>query len=52
MSHQLTIHSDIKSKLNYFIETNKIPHIIFHGEAGSGKRNIVNYLINKFRRGD
>lgn len=46
MSDNLSIHSDIKNKLTYFVESNKIPHIIFHGESGSGKRHIVNYLIN------
>jgi len=45
MSTNLNIHSDIKNKLKYFVDTNKIPHIIFHGESGSGKREIVNYLI-------
>ncbi len=46
MTEKLIIHSDIKSKLKYFIDNDKIPHIIFHGESGSGKRNVVNYLIN------
>jgi DNA polymerase III delta prime subunit len=45
MSLKLNIHNDIKSKLKYFVDTNKIPHIIFHGESGSGKREIVNFLI-------
>ena len=42
MSMKLNIHNDIKNKLKYFVDTNKIPHIIFHGESGSGKREIVN----------
>ena len=46
MSMKLNIHNDIKNKLKYFVDTNKIPHIIFHGESGSGKREIVNFLIN------
>ena len=46
MSTKLNIHTDIKNKLKYFVDTNKIPHIIFHGESGSGKREIVNFLIN------
>ena len=45
MSTKLNIHSDIKNKLKYFVDTNKIPHIIFHGESGSGKREIVNFLM-------
>lgn len=43
----MNIHSDIKQKLLYFIETRKIPHIIFHGATGCGKRHIVHFLINK-----
>ena len=27
----------IYDKLDYFYKTNKIPHLIFHGESGSGK---------------
>ena len=29
--------TEIKNKLNYFIENHSIPHIIFYGKAGSGK---------------
>ena len=42
----LNIHSDIIDKLNYFHNNHKIPHIIFHGSSGSGKRTIVNNFIN------
>ena len=42
----LTIHPDITDKLNYFIKMKKIPHIIFHGSKGSGKRTILNRFIN------
>ena len=41
------IHKNIKDKLGKFIENNKIPHIIFHGPSGSGKRHILNYFIEK-----
>lgn len=41
-----TIHKDIRSSLNKFIESNKIPNIIFHGPNGSGKRILVDYFIN------
>jgi len=43
----LEIHLKIKKKLENFIEFNKIPHIIFHGASGSGKRHILNFFINK-----
>ena len=42
----LDIHKDIKKKLNYFIQTRKIPHIIFHGESGTGKRTILQDFIS------
>ena len=43
----LNIHEKIKNKIDYFVEKKRIPHIIFHGPSGSGKRHILNYLINK-----
>ena len=43
----MNIHENIKSKLDYFISQNKIPHIVFHGPSGSGKRYVLEYLINK-----
>lgn len=42
----MDIHSVVKSDLHRFVETNKIPNIIFHGPTGSGKRTLVNYFIN------
>ena len=41
------IHQKLKQKLNKFIENNKIPHIIFYGDSGSGKRTILDYFINR-----
>tara|TARA_X000000368_G_C23053820_1_gene722846 strand:- start:1113 stop:1904 length:792 start_codon:yes stop_codon:yes gene_type:complete len=43
----LDIHLKLKEKLNKFIQLNKIPHIIFYGNSGSGKRFILNYFINQ-----
>lgn len=43
---KLNIHEAIYNKLNYFITENKIPHIIFHGPSGRGKRSIINNFIN------
>ena len=34
-------HKNIKEKLSGFIKQNKIPHILFHGPSGSGKRTLV-----------
>jgi DNA polymerase III delta prime subunit len=49
---KLDIHKDLKKKLDYFIDTHKIPHIIFYGKAGTGKRFILNYFINKIYNND
>ena len=43
---KLEIHKGIKKKLDDFISKKKIPHIIFHGDSGSGKRHILNYFIH------
>ena len=40
-------HNKIRKKLDTFIESGKIPHIIFFGTHGSGKRTCLNYLIDK-----
>ena len=46
MDH-INIHKDITDKLDFFIKNKKIPHIIFYGKSGSGKRFILNNFINK-----
>ena len=48
----LTIHENIHNKLEFFIKENKIPHIIFYGPSGSGKRTILNGFINDIYKND
>ena len=48
----LNIHNNIIKKLDYFIDKTKIPHIIFYGPSGSGKREILNKFINKIYKTD
>lgn len=48
----MEIHKKIVDKLDYFYTSNKIPHIIFHGSSGSGKRTIVNDFLNKIYQND
>lgn len=43
----LPIHNNIRNKLDSFIESKKIPHIIFHGASGTGKRTIVFEFLHK-----
>ena len=43
----LQIHENIKKKLEYFYQIQKIPNILFHGASGSGKRTLVNEFISK-----
>lgn len=47
MSSDLTIHSNIKSNLDEYIKNNNIPNILFYGENGSGKKHVLNYLLEK-----
>jgi len=42
----MDIHKNIKNKLRYFIETKKIPHIVFHGPSGSGKHGLLEHFIS------
>ena len=51
-AHKLNIHGTIYNKLDYFYKSNKIPHIIFHGSSGSGKRTIVDNFLNKIYQYD
>jgi hypothetical protein len=48
----LPAHEKIYEKLDYFHKSNKIPHIIFHGTSGSGKRTIVDNFIMKIYESD
>ena len=48
----LPIHTNILHRLDFFLQTNKIPHIIFHGPSGSGKRTIVYDFLNKIYNHD
>jgi len=41
-----TLHSSIKSRLSTFYESKKIPHIIFHGPSGTGKRTLVDWFLH------
>ena len=47
MSELLSIHENIKEKLDYFLVNKKIPNILFHGPSGSGKRSLVYNFIDK-----
>jgi hypothetical protein len=49
---ELSTHKKIYDKLDYFHESNKIPHLIFHGSSGSGKRTIVDKFLNKIYNND
>jgi hypothetical protein len=43
----LPIHPTVLQRLSYFIQTHKIPHLLFHGNSGTGKRTIVNQFIRE-----
>jgi DNA polymerase III delta prime subunit len=34
-------------KLDYYLSQNKIPNLIFHGTAGSGKKTLLNQFLHK-----
>lgn len=52
MIHFLPIHENIQQKLDMFYETKKVPHIIFHGSSGTGKRTIVYQFLDKIYQND
>lgn len=48
----MDFHQDIVSRLDGFINTHTIPHIIFHGASGSGKRTIITNFISNIYHDD
>ena len=48
MSTKLNIHQNIDTLLDHFIEDNKVPHLLFYGDYGSGKKTLANNFINNF----
>lgn len=48
----LQIHQDIQERLDKFIECRNIPHIIFYGPSGSGKRTIVHNFVRSIYQND
>lgn len=50
--HTLNIHQHIKRKLDGFITSQRIPHLLFHGSSGTGKRTLVYDFVNKIYNGD
>lgn len=47
----LSIHENIHNQLDAFIENNNIPNILFYGENGSGKKEILHKFIDKLYTG-
>lgn len=42
---QIEIHNKIRNKLNTFVESRKVPNIIFYGNNGSGKKTLLKEFI-------
>ena len=43
----MEIHEALKNKLVTMVKNKKIPHIIFHGPLGSGKRRLLYFFIQQ-----
>ena len=48
----MEIHTNLHDKLKMMIENKKIPHIIFHGPSGSGKRSLLEDFIREIYKDD
>jgi len=48
----LSIHNEIRQKLDGFYASQRIPHLLFHGSPGTGKRTLVYEFIHKIYGGD
>ncbi len=49
---ELKIHKNIISKMDTYVRNKNVPNIIFHGPTGSGKKYIINNIINKLYNND
>lgn len=49
---ELPVLASVQDKLHFFYKTKKIPHIIFHGPSGSGKRTIVERFLSQIYEND
>ena len=52
IKNEYDLHKPIQDKLDFFVKTNKIPHIIFYGPNGSGKKNLLLKFINNIYNND
>ena len=43
----MDIHTEIKEKLDLFLVNNNVPHLLFHGPYGSGKKTLLMDFIKK-----
>jgi hypothetical protein len=41
------MHPDLQEKLSNFIAHRKVPHLLFYGVSGSGKKTLVNWFIQQ-----
>jgi DNA polymerase III delta prime subunit len=41
-------HKNIINKLDNFVDSNKIPNILFYGNSGTGKSTLLHYVLDKF----
>ena len=48
----LPVQPTVKSKLDSFFRSKKIPHLIFHGSSGTGKRTIVQEFLHQIYNND
>lgn len=51
-ANKLNLHDNIKQKLDGFLMNQRIPHLLFHGSSGTGKKTLVYDFVNKIYNGD
>jgi hypothetical protein len=52
VSTKLEIHNSIRAQLKYFYDSKKIPHILFYGSHGSGKKTLLNEFLESIYAGN
>jgi DNA polymerase III delta prime subunit len=49
---EIFFHKDIYERLKKMSKENSIPHVIFHGEPGAGKKTMVNIFLDMIYKGE
>ena len=48
MAEKKELHTEIREKLNGFLKNNNVPHLLFYGPHGSGKKRSLMIMLTLY----